>query len=62
MIDFEKLRDALIKECSKRGFEHVAEDIGLHRNTVYGIIKGKNTNPRLSTLLILEELYNGQHQ
>lgn len=59
---YEKLRQHLIAECDRDGFEHVAAKIGLHRNTVYGIIKGRNGNPRLKTMEVLEDLYNKERE
>jgi|TARA_R110000823_G_scaffold217424_1_gene346769 transcriptional regulator with XRE-family HTH domain len=49
------MRDAL----EDRNVEKVAENTGIHRNTISAIRAGTNTNPTYSTMKVLSDYLRG---
>jgi hypothetical protein len=54
--DLERIRKALID----RKIDKVAEATGLHKNTIFSIMNGTNTNPTLLTLTKLNAYLFGK--
>lgn len=55
MLNLDQMRDAL----EDRNVEKVAENTGIHRNTISAIRAGTNTNPTYSTMKVLSDYLRG---
>lgn len=55
MLNLNQIREAL----DDRNLEKVAENTGIHRNTLAAIRMGTNTNPTYATLKALSDYLSG---
>jgi predicted transcriptional regulator len=54
MVDLPVLRDYIKREAKNATYEQLGKRFGLHYRTVFEIAKGKQTNPRYSTMKAIE--------
>jgi transcriptional regulator with XRE-family HTH domain len=54
MVELSLLRDYLSRLSKDTPYDEIAKRLGLGYHTVYQIAKGKQTNPRYSTMKAIE--------
>jgi len=54
MVDLPVLRDYINREVKTSSYEKLGKRFGLHYRTVFEIAKGRQTNPRYSTMKAIE--------
>lgn len=58
MVDLEQIR----KKLQDRNLSYVAREIGMSRQQLWAIIKGRNTNPTIKTMRKIQKYFDRDGQ